>query len=92
MRLGAQLIHVGHIGIHTLVNLRLVIGVICQDGERVAPRNGGRIESIFQLQAAPLLSWRVCLAAFSLRFARPFCDGVLSRLSKTHCAIVPCLL
>ena len=27
-----------------------------------APRNGGRIESIFPLRAVPPLSWRVCLA------------------------------
>jgi hypothetical protein len=30
----------------------------------IAPRNGGRIESDFQLQARTPLSWCVCLAAF----------------------------
>jgi hypothetical protein len=35
-----------------------------------APRNGGRIESDYRLQAAPPLSWGACLAAFIVsRFA-----------------------
>jgi hypothetical protein len=31
-----------------------------QIGKRVAPRNGGQIESVFQSRAAPPLSRRVC--------------------------------
>jgi hypothetical protein len=31
----------------------------------IAPRNGGRIESIFQLHAAQPLSWGVCSQAFN---------------------------